>query len=149
MIGTIARAWDMERTGNQIQKHLIGLIPFGYFSTREGNLIFFWPKGADTTDLSNFRVADDSESSKRMVDEVCNQELSALGLHVLEPVGSTTIEHLVQSIGRLLGMGRISIESKDRAKAAIERLVKIGRASEGKGKIRALRFPVRRWSSTV
>jgi hypothetical protein len=133
----VARAWGLERTGSRIVERLKGLLPRSIVRTDEGSSTFYWPQLIDPTGLCPGRIADEASMSKRHVDEVCQEELAALVIHVLEQAGGSPRQDSAKAVCRLIGMARISAESESRVCQAIDRLVKDGRVIEADGNIRS------------
>jgi hypothetical protein len=80
--------------------------------------------------------ADDTAASKRHVDDVCIEEISALVLHVLHQTGSAPRLNVARSVCRLLGMASVNATAITRVALAIERLQKASKLLEVGGRIR-------------
>jgi len=133
----VARAWGLERTGSRIVERLKNLIPSDVQRTAEGGNAFYWPKDVQPTTWGDWRVCDHNEASCRHTDDVCLEELSGLALHVLKHAGASPRADIARAVCRLLGMGRTPAESEARVRAAVDRLVALGRAFDMEGSIRA------------
>jgi very-short-patch-repair endonuclease len=132
----VARAWGLERTGSRIVERLARMVPGEAIRTSDGGRTFYWPPGASPESWSAFRVADESELSKRHVNDVPLEEIGALVRHVLEQSGSSTRVDLARTACRLLGMARTPADAEARVDAAIERLVAAGQVKEDAGYLR-------------
>jgi Protein of unknown function (DUF3320) len=118
----IARAWGLERTGSRIVERLKILMPTTVLKTKDGLNIFYWPQGARPESFSLFRIADDAVTSKRHIDEVCTEEVSALVLHVLRQAGGTTRQDIARTVCRLVGMSAATSAAIFRVTQAVDRL---------------------------
>jgi very-short-patch-repair endonuclease len=116
----VARAWGLERTGSRIAERLRGLVPSDIRCTREGEVAFYWPTGADPMDPVPIRVAGASEDSKRHVADVCAQEIAALVQHVLQSAGATPKSDLAKAVCKVLGMARTPADAEARVVAVID-----------------------------
>ncbi len=132
----VARAWGLERTGSRIVERLVHRVPADIPRTVEGGKTFYWPSGSDPTVWNDCRVADANQASRRHVDEVCLEEISALVLHVLNHTGSSSRPDVARSVCRLLGMARTPADSEARIGKAIERLAERDTVSEAEGVVR-------------
>lgn len=132
----VARAWGLERTGSRIVERLKGLVPKAIGRTNEDALTFYWPQSLDPTGLCPIRIADESIASKRHVDDVSQEELAALVLHVLEQAGGSPRQDTAKAVCRLIGMARITADSEARVSQVIDRLVKNAQVLETDGNIR-------------
>ncbi|MEP6588687.1 MAG: DUF3320 domain-containing protein, partial [Polaromonas sp.] len=120
----VARAWGLERTGARVVERLRALVPDSMVRTIEEEEIFYWPAQADITSWERLRIADASdEPSRRRIDEVCLEEISALAHHVLSQAGASSRQDVAHSVCRLLGMTRIPADAQARTEEAIDRLV--------------------------
>ena len=119
----VARAWDIERLGARVSERLRALVPERFARTIEEDDIFYWPEQADTSAWERFRIANDSEASRRHVNEVCLEELAALAHHVLQQSGASSRQEAARSVCRLLGMSSVPQDAETRANEAINRLI--------------------------
>lgn len=120
----VARAWGLERTGSRIVERLKGLVPSSIGRSIEGTSTFYWPQSIDPTGLCPVRIADDSPMSKRHVDDVSQEELASLVLHVLRQAGGAPRQDTTKAVCRLIGMARIATDSEVRVSRVIDQLVK-------------------------
>jgi very-short-patch-repair endonuclease len=118
----VARAWGLERTGSRIVERLKALAPSSANKTYEGSNAFYWPKSVQLGSLSHYRVADDAAGSKRHIDEVSIEEISALVLQVLHQAGSAPSLDVARSVCRLVGMASVTTTAAARVVLAIDRL---------------------------
>jgi hypothetical protein len=132
----IARAWGLERTGSRIVERLKSLVPASATKTDEKSNTFYWPKSVPHASLGHFRIADDNPSSKRHIDEVCLEEISALVLHVLHQAGSAPSQDLARSVCRLVGMSSATSPAIARVVLAIRSLRDALKVLEVDGNIR-------------
>lgn len=120
----VARAWGLERTGSRILERLKGLVPRSIGRTIEGTSAFYWPQSIDPTGLCPVRIADDASMSKRHVDDVSQEELASLVLHILGQAGGAPRQDTTKAVCRLIGMARITTDSEARVSRVIDQLVK-------------------------
>ena len=120
----VARAWGLERTGSKIVGRLQWLVPKSVGRTVEGSTTFYWPQSIAPGTSSHFRIADDATSSKRHIDDVCIEEISALVVHVLQQAGGSPRQDVARSVCRLIGMSRTPADAEARAIKAIDQLIK-------------------------
>jgi very-short-patch-repair endonuclease len=132
----VARAWGLERTGSRIVERLSRLVPAEAIRTSDGDRTFYWPPGSQPDSWNAFRVADESEQSKRHVNDVSVEEIGALVKHLLEQSGSSTRVDLARTVCRLIGMNRTPADAEARVDAAIKRLITAGGLKEDGGYLR-------------
>ena len=132
----VARAWGLERTGSKIVERLNELAPKSVRKTVEESATFYWPTSIENWKLSFCRVADESASSKRHIDEVSLEEISALVLQVLHQAGNSSRQDVARSVCRLIGMARVTAEAEARASLAISGLRDAARIIESERNIR-------------
>jgi hypothetical protein len=118
----VARSWNLGRTGARIVERLRGLVPSDIPRTEEEEHTFYWPTGIDPTTYHTFRVADETDDSKRHVADVAVEEIAALIRHVLESAGSTSRPDLARSVCRVIGMARTPADADSRVGLVIEQL---------------------------
>jgi hypothetical protein len=99
------------------------LVPSDIPRTEEDEHTFYWPTGVDPTTYRTFRVADETDDSKRHVADVAVEEIAALIRHVLESAGSTSRPDLARSVCRVVGMVRTPAEAERRVSVVIDRLI--------------------------
>jgi very-short-patch-repair endonuclease len=122
----VSRAWGLERTGSRIVDRLQRLVPRETIRTSDGGKTFYWPPGATPEGWTEFRVAGDTEQSKRHVSDVPLEEIGALIKHLLEQAGSSTRQDVARTVCRLLGMARTPADAEARVDAAIQKLLRSG-----------------------
>ncbi|HCX34200.1 MAG TPA: hypothetical protein DHV08_12055 [Rhodocyclaceae bacterium] len=132
----VARAWGLERTGHRIVERLRRLMPPDIRQTTDRAGTFYWPQGCEPATWIDCRVATTTESSRRHVDEVSIEEISALLLHVLRYSGASPRADAARSVCRLLGMARTPAESEARVGMAIDRLLAMKAVYEVDGTVR-------------
>lgn len=132
----VARAWGLERTGSRIVERLKGLAPTSASKTHEGASPFYWPTSIEHGSLNHFRISDETAASKRHIDDVCIEEISALGLHVLQQAGGSPRQDVARSVCRLIGMARTTADAEARVLRAIDRLMEKASVIEAGGNIR-------------
>ena len=132
----VALAWGIERIGARVSERLRTLAPERFVRTIEEEAIFYWPAGADTGNWEQFRIAGDSETSRRPADEVCLEELAALAHHVLQQAGASSRQEAARSVCQLLGMRRVPAEAEARAGQALDRLLAAELAVDIGGQLR-------------
>jgi very-short-patch-repair endonuclease len=135
----VARAWGLERTGSRIVERLRSLIPRELQRTNEAGRTFYWPKDAQPTSWTDFRVCDHNETSRRHTDDVCLEELAGIALYAIQHAGASPRSDIARTVSRLLGMARTPAESEARVSVAVDKLVAIGKALDIEGSIRAIR----------
>ena len=132
----VARAWGLERTGSRIVERLKALAPASASKTYEDSNTFYWPKSVPHAYLSHFRIADDTPASKRHIDEVCLEEISAIVLQVLQQAGSSPRQDVARSVCRLVGMSSATAPAVARVVLAIRGLRDMLKIVETDGNIR-------------
>ncbi len=132
----VARAWGLERTGSRIVERLKALAPSSASKTYEDSNTFYWSKTLPHASLSHFRIANDSAASKRHIDEVCLEEISAIVLQVLQQAGSAPRQDLARSVCRLVGMSTATAPAVARVVLAIRGLRDMLKIIETDGNIR-------------
>jgi very-short-patch-repair endonuclease len=118
----VARAWGLERTGSRIVERLKALAPASASKTHENSNTFYWPKSVQHASVSHFRIADSTAASKRHIDEVCLEEISAIVLQVLHQAGSAPRQDVARSVCRLVGMSSATAPAVARVVLAIRGL---------------------------
>lgn len=132
----VARAWGLERTGSRIVERLKALAPASAGKTSEGANTFYWPKSVATESLSHFRISDDSAASKRHIEEVCLEEISAIVLQLLQQAGSAPRQDVARSVCRLVGMSTATAPAVARVVQALQGLLDTQKIIETDGNIR-------------
>lgn len=132
----MARAWGLERTGSRIVERLNELMPKSVRKTVEESATFYWPKSIEYWKLAFCRMASGSTESKRHIDEVSIEEISALVLQVLFQAGGAPKQDVARSVCRMIGMARTTADAEARAMLAIEKLTGLCKVTEGDGNIR-------------
>jgi very-short-patch-repair endonuclease len=132
----VARAWGLKRTGARIVERLQRHVPGDAIRTSDGGKTFYWPPGTKLDGWSSFRVADETEQSKRHVNDVPLEELGALVKHLLEEAGSSSRQDLARTACKLLGMARTPVDAEARVEAAIQRLLSTKQVTEEAGYLR-------------
>jgi very-short-patch-repair endonuclease len=144
MFRKVARAWGLERTGSRIVERLKTLIPPSISATHEGSQTFYWPKSIPQGSLTYFRIADGDDASKRHIEDVCLNEISAILIHTLKQAGSAPRQDLARSVCRLLGMSATTSSALARVTLAIKRLKANGYLSDVQGAMRLNEDPIGR-----
>lgn len=132
----VARAWGLERTGSRIVERLKALAPVSASKTYEDSNTFYWPKSVSHSSLSHFRIADDTVTSKRHIEEVCLEEISAIVLQVLQQAGSSPLQGVARSVCRMVGMSSATAPAVSRVVLAIRSLRDTLKIIETDGNIR-------------
>ena len=132
----VARAWGLKRTGARIVERLQRLVPSDAMRTTDGGRTFYWPPGTKVGGWSSFRVADETEPSKRHVSDVPLEEIGALVKHLLEHAGASRRQDLARTACKLLGMARTPADAEARVDAAIQLLLSSAQVREEDGYIR-------------
>jgi very-short-patch-repair endonuclease len=132
----VARAWGLERTGSRIVERLRALAPQSASKTHEGSNTFYWPKSVENASLSYFRIADETAESKRHIDDLCVDEISALVMQVLHQTGSAPPQDVARSVCRLIGMARTTADAEARVLLAIESLKGMAKVADVDGYLR-------------
>jgi len=115
----VARAWSLARTGNRIEERLRGLVPTTVPKTKDADHTFYWPMGVDPGDWAGYRVADETEDSRRQLDEIAMEELGNLAVFVLSEHGSTSLQDLARTICRLHRISRTTADAEARVNKAL------------------------------
>ncbi len=114
----VARAWGLARMGRRIEDVLAGLVP-GDARVSGADPRFYWPAARSPGEWPGFRVAGESEESRRAIDEICDEEIVNLALFILGRHGQTTSADLARSACRLLKIARTTAESEQRIMRAL------------------------------
>ncbi|MES2355017.1 MAG: DUF3320 domain-containing protein [Pseudomonadota bacterium] len=122
----MTRAWGLARTGRRIEELLRSLLPSMVVKTVEGEITFYWPEGSQPSHWQDYRVADESDDSKRQLSEICLEELGNLAIFILSEHGATSISELARTICRLQRLNRTSTDAETRIAGALQ----VGRAKE-------------------
>jgi stress response protein SCP2/very-short-patch-repair endonuclease len=112
----VMRAWGLSRTGRRIEEWLSGLAPASVIGDGGG---FYWPEGSDPGTWEDFRLPGDEPESKRLIEEICLEEIGNLALFILSEHGSTSRDDLGRSVCRMLGMARTTTEAEERIGRAL------------------------------
>lgn len=115
----IARAWGLARTGNRIEERLRRLVSTRGPKTKEGDRTFYWPAAVSPADWADYRVAGETEDSRRQLDEIALEELGNLAVFVLSEHGSTSVADLARTICRLQHIARTSADAEARITKAL------------------------------
>lgn len=132
----VARAWDMDRTGNRIVERLAFLMKHDVTKIRDGSTTYYWPSSVDPKTWKGFRIAGPEESAQRNVADVCEQELANLITHVLQNNGASGETALARSVCRLLGMLRTTADAEARVLNVVKRMANEGRVITENDRIR-------------
>jgi very-short-patch-repair endonuclease len=132
----VARAWNLGRTGARIVERLRGLVPSDISRTEEDEHTFYWPIGIDPRTSRTFRVADETDDSKRHVADVAVEEIAALIRHVLESAGSTSRPDLARSVCRVIGMARTPADADARVSGVVDTMIATKELVETDGYLR-------------
>jgi very-short-patch-repair endonuclease len=119
----VARAWGLAKMGTRIEELLRKLMRGYVNTTREGRTRFYWPESSQPAQWEGFRVAGQSDSSKRAIEEISLEEIGNLALFVLAEHGGTTLPDLARTVCRLLNITRTS----DNAEARVRKALRYGR----------------------
>ncbi|MBB3181149.1 DUF3320 domain-containing protein [Variovorax sp. Sphag1AA] len=127
----VARAWGLERTGARIVDRLRELMPGAVVQTVEPEDVFLWPGHVEPASPFAFRIAGESEASRRRTADVCKEELSAMVIHVLQETrGGIPRGDVARGVSRLLGMARTTAEAEKRIMVCVDALLAAGALSE-------------------
>lgn len=135
----VARAWGLQRTGSRIVERLRQLVPRNVKRTKEGQTAFYWPVGVVPSEWRGFRVAGESEDSKRAIEDICAEELGCIVCEVLNQAGSTPSDDVARAVCRVLGIGRTSAAADARVASVIKRLLSQARLTEADGYLRLVK----------
>jgi hypothetical protein len=123
-----ARAWNQGRTGSRILTRLRQLAPTALRLLDHADSFFYWPPTIDPNLWTGFRLCNESEDTKRHVDNVPVQELANVAAFLLDQGGSCEARNLAKSVCQAIGMARVTTDSESRATMGIELLISKGRA---------------------
>jgi very-short-patch-repair endonuclease len=126
----MARAWNLGRTGTRIAARLRELAPQTLRILDTEDTYFYWPPGVDHSLWTGFRLSNDTENSKRHVNDVPLQELANITAYLLDQSGSSNVHELAKAVCQVIGMSRVTSEAETRATHGIDLLVSRGRASQ-------------------
>lgn len=134
------RAWGLARTGRRIEELLRSLVPARVIRTKEGETTFFWPEFSQPEQWQEFRVADDSDDSKRQFGEICLEELANLAIFIISQHGTTSVGELSRSICRLQRIARTTADAESRIARALTTSRGIGHLELAEGYVRPLKY---------
>ena len=138
LFNRVARAWSLERTGSRIRERLRHLLPVDMTTTQEDDRTFCWPPGMMPDQWTDFRVAGPGTDSRRVIGEVCIQEISLIVLEILSSSGATSRSELPRPVCRVIGMSRLGADADRLVDAAVDRLQKLGRVQVRDGYVLAV-----------
>lgn len=124
----VARAWGLARTGKRIEELLRSLLPSKLVRSFEveGDTIFYWSELSQPAQWQEFRVAGESDESRRQLSEICSEELANLAIFILSEHGATSVSELARTICRLQKIARTTVD----AEARVVRSLQVGRVKE-------------------
>lgn len=129
----VAESWGKQKLGKVIRSRIAECLPRDVVMTREGERTFYWPAGTAPREWRAYRVADESEGSRRSIDEVCTEEIQNIAASLLRQLGRCGAADLVRAIGRKLGIGRLTADVDAQLRAAVDALAVRGDASIADG----------------
>jgi very-short-patch-repair endonuclease len=124
----MARAWHQGRTGTRIVSRLGQLAPEAFRVLDLDDSFFYWPPTINPAQWTGFRLCNESDDSKRHVDNVSVQELANVAAYLLDQGGSCDARNLAKSVCQAIGMARVTSDSESRASKGIDFLISKGRA---------------------
>jgi len=131
-----ARAWGFDRTGTKVTQRLLSLLPRGAHSTEDDEEPFWWCEKQDVLTWKDFRIAGESESSRRRIYETARAEIAVIIQHVLGASGATPRDELARSVCRMVGMTRSTADAEARVLKQVRRMIGSGELAEVDGRIR-------------
>ena len=130
----VSEYWGIGRVTSRTLKRLEKLLGKAAVSiVREKEGPFLWSPNQDPQKFTLFRIAGDTEYSKRDAECLPPQELANAALHVLEENISLPVADLVRETARLLGYQRTGPSVDKAMRIGINLLVNNGRAKEENG----------------
>lgn len=75
-----------------------------------------------------FRVCGENEDSRRIVADLCIEEIANIAEYVIKQSGSLPIPDLARATSRLIGMARTPAEVEEQIRLAVRILINTGRA---------------------
>ena len=120
--------WGLERTGTRIVERLRNLIPHNIKTTKEREVIFYWSIQIVPSFWRGFRVCRESEESRRIVTDLCIEEIANVADYVIKQSGSLPIPDLARATCRLVGMARTPADVEEQVGLAVRILINTGRA---------------------
>jgi very-short-patch-repair endonuclease len=116
----VTRAWGLARTGRRIEELLRSLLAAPFVKSKEGEVTFYWPEFSQPEQWQDFRVADDTDGSKRQLNEICLEEVTNLAIFILSEHGATSVSELTRTICRLQRISRTTADAEARVMNALQ-----------------------------
>ncbi|WP_136524125.1 DUF3320 domain-containing protein [Geomonas ferrireducens] len=136
----VAEHWEVGRITSRTIKRIEGLTGKADVKVVRGaEGTFLWAPSQDSRSFTLFRIAGESEGSKRDAEDLPPQEVANAALHVLEQHVSLPVADLVRETARLLGYQRTGPAVDKAIRGGIGVLVKNRRAKEEGGNVVHLR----------
>ncbi len=123
----LVNAWQMTRVGSKVDSIIEGnlnAIPLKL--SRTNNELFIWHVEQDPNTYSQFRV---SETDKRTMDDICQQEVANAVTDILRNQISISKTDLIRETAKLFGFSRLGATIETSVSAGIEEAVKRGHIS--------------------
>ena len=114
----VRTAWGLAKTGRRMQELLAGLLDAKVVKTTDGTC-FYWPEGVDPNTWERFRVPKAEAALKRLIDEICLEELGNIAVFILSEHGRTSTPDLAKSMCTLLGIHRVTAAAEERVCRAL------------------------------
>jgi hypothetical protein len=130
-----SRAWGFDRTGPRVNQRLLSLLPQGAHRTEDDEEPFWWSGKQDPATWRNFRIAGESEVSRRSIYETARAEIALMIRHVLDAAGATARDELARSVCRMVGMTRTTADAETRVLRQVQRMVEAGELEEAAERI--------------
>jgi hypothetical protein len=111
-------------------------VPISTQKTLEEGNAFYWPHTVEQGALTHFRIAGDTSASRRHIDEVCLEEISALVLQVLHQAGGAPRAEVARTVCRLVGMSAATAPAVARVVLAMDGLQMKSKITQADGSIR-------------
>lgn len=118
LLKRVRMSWGLSKTGSRVHALLTGLIANAVAKTNDGT-IFYWPQGIEPGAWDGFRVPDNEERSRRLVDEISVEELANVAAFILSKHGITSPGDLTKSVCSLLGISRVTATAEERVFRAL------------------------------
>ncbi|EGF32826.1 DNA helicase [Oxalobacteraceae bacterium IMCC9480] len=115
----VRMAWGLSKTGSRVQELLTGLLAGRVSKTNDGT-IFYWPETVDPAAWEGFRSPETEDGSKRLIDEVCLEELGNIAIFILSEQGRTSVPDLAKSVCTFLSIARVTAAAEERVTRALK-----------------------------
>lgn len=132
----ILEAWGISRIGARIERTFDGILEtMNLIRTVSRNRVFYWKNDMDINDFTDFRIPSNDEKTKRSIDDISTEEISAAIKYVLKTQFSMKEEDLIRETAALLGFSRCTASVQSAVSYAVAYTIQMGFAVNNGEKI--------------